>query len=111
MLAVSAERTRMHSRPSRNTSTAMSSVAETREEFGVVGSGLPEAVTPCQTKTAATASAERARSTGIPRQGLRTLFAGVAKIVAGVGEMLFTLTLMTSRPRLTKTQYNSDSCS
>ena len=82
----------------------MSSVAETLLAFGDVGSGFPAAVTACHTSTAATARAERIKSTGKARIGVRTVFAGGANIAAGLGEMLFTLTLLTSRLRLTKMQ-------
>src|SRR5476651_720220 len=104
MLAVSAERTRMHSSPSRNTRTAMSSVAETRLELAAIGSGLPAAVIPCQTSTAATASAESPRKTGSARHGLLPDGTGDGSIPVGADEMLFTLTLMTWRLRLIKTQ-------
>jgi hypothetical protein len=58
----------------------------------------------CHTRTAATASADRPRRTGIPLHDFRTVLAGGANIAVGAGEMLFTLTLMTSRPYLTKMQ-------
>ena len=54
MLAVIAARTRMHSRPSRNTRTPMSRKATVGLVFGCVGSGAPLAVTPCHMITAAT---------------------------------------------------------
>src|SRR5438477_12774113 len=54
MLAVIAARTRMHSRPSRNTRTPMSRKATVGLVFGCVGSGVPLAVTPCHMITAAT---------------------------------------------------------
>ena len=57
MLAVMAESTRIHSKPSRNTSTAMLSSAAVGLVFGAVGSGLPPDVMPCQTNTPATMSA------------------------------------------------------
>src|SRR5436190_19187282 len=54
MLAVIAARTRMHSRPSRNTRTPMSRKATVGLVFGWVGSGAPLAATPCHMITAAT---------------------------------------------------------
>src|ERR1700691_3539506 len=106
MLAVKAERTRIVSRPSRNTSTAMSRVAEVRLEFGVSGSGFPAAVTPCQIRTAAIASAESPRNTGNAlhsrRTGARSLTVGGANTGAGGEGMVFTLTLMTLRFHLTR---------
>src|ERR1035438_9024597 len=104
MLAVSAERTRMHSRPSRNTRTAMSSVAAVRLVLGVNGWGAPPAVIACQTRTAAIARRDNVRNTGHPRHAGRSVRAGGAQISAGTNEMLLTLTLMTSRLYLTKMQ-------
>src|ERR1700677_2896160 len=106
MLAVRAESTRIVSSPSRKTRTAMSRVAAVLLEFGVSGSGFPAAATPCQTRTAATASAESPRKTGIAPQSRRRAGAGGANTWEGAEGMLFTLTLMTSRPRLTKKQNN-----
>src|SRR3984893_2714071 len=61
MLAVIAERTRMHSSPSRKTSTAMSSMATVLLVCGCVGSGEPWAVTPCQINTPVTIAAATKR--------------------------------------------------
>src|SRR5271163_1953139 len=106
MLAVRAERTRMHSRPSRNTRTAMSSVAEAELVRGAVGSGFPEAVNPCQTMIAATARSEIVRTTGHPRHEWRTFCTGGANIPEDGVDILLTLKPMTSRLYLTKTQKN-----
>src|SRR5436190_2968961 len=54
MVAVIAARTRMHSKPSRKTSTPMSSAAALRPRCGARGSGLPAWLNACQIKTAAT---------------------------------------------------------
>src|SRR5271165_5881728 len=61
MLAVSAESTRMHSKPSRKTSTEMSRTATVLLVCGCVGSGAPLAVIPCQTSTPRTIAAARKR--------------------------------------------------
>ncbi len=71
MLAVIAASTRMHSRPSRKTSTPMSRNATVGLVLGRSGSGAPCSVTPCQTRIATTAraAAQRlaARITGVRR--------------------------------------------
>src|SRR5271168_2771971 len=97
MLAVNAERTRMHSRPSRKTRTAMSSVADAALVRGRVGSGLPAAVIPCQTMTAATASRHSVRANVQPRHDWRAFCTGGAKTPAEGDGMLLTLKAMTSR--------------
>src|SRR5579859_957132 len=51
MLAVIAESTRIHSNPSRRTSTPVSTIAAAGVRCDAVGSGFPDAVTPCQTRT------------------------------------------------------------
>ena len=57
MLAVIAESTRMHSSPSRKTSTAISRTATVLLVCGWVGSGAPFAVTACQINTPSTTAA------------------------------------------------------
>src|SRR5450755_3783822 len=71
MLAVMAEMTRMHSSPSRKTSTPISRMATPDDVCDSVGSGAPEATTPCQTSTAATispATINKIRSTVRPTE-------------------------------------------
>jgi hypothetical protein len=106
MLAVRAERTRMHSSPSRNTRTAISKVAEAVLVLGAVGSGLPEAVTPCQTMIAATAKREIVNTTGHPSHDWRAFCTGGTNIPGDGVDMLLTFKPMTSRLYLTKTQKN-----
>ena len=64
MLAVTAANTRMHSSPSRKTSTPISRNATVALVFGRIGSGAPCSVRPCQMSTPATAAAatERVRA-------------------------------------------------
>src|ERR1700722_4684932 len=57
MPAVIAASTKMHSSPSRNTSTPMSRIATVGLVWGVVGSGLPCAVMPCHTRMPTTRDA------------------------------------------------------
>ena len=82
----------------------MSRVADVRLEFAARGSGFPAAVTPCQTRTAATARAERPRNRGRALHSRRCRAAGGANTWAGAEGMVFTLTLMTLRFRLTRKQ-------
>ena len=54
MLAVTAVRTRIHSKPSRKTSTPMSSAATLKPKCGTRGSGLPAWLIACQIMMAVT---------------------------------------------------------
>ncbi len=62
-LAVMAASTRMHSRPSRKTSTPMSMMATVALAWGAVGSGLPPATRLAQTAAAASTTRAAASST------------------------------------------------
>src|SRR5271170_5491292 len=66
MLAVMAESTRMHSKPSRKTSTPMFRMAAVELVPGFVGSGAPCAAMPCQSRTATTSEAPKAMAVLTP---------------------------------------------
>src|ERR1035437_7868214 len=84
MPAVIAASTKMHSSPSRNTSTPMSRSATVGLVWGIVGSGLPCAVTLCHTNIPTT------RDTAIARMTLnagRMALGFVPKATTGCEEM------------------------
>src|SRR5579862_4783611 len=68
MLAVMAESTKTHSKPSRKTRTAMSRTATVELVRGAVGSGAPAAVSPCQTSRPITRAAATNRADRNPRR-------------------------------------------
>src|ERR1017187_9647863 len=84
MPAVIAASTKMHSSPSRNTSTPMSRSATVGLVCGIIGSGLPCAATPCHTKIPTTSDAAIANMT---LNAGRMALGFVPKARAGCDEM------------------------
>ena len=68
MVAVIAAKTRMHSKPSRKTSTLMSSVAALKPMCGARGSGFPAWLNACQIMRART---DRAATDRAAREAIR----------------------------------------
>src|SRR5580704_12735150 len=88
MVAVIAARTRTHSKPSRKTSTPMSSAAALKPKCGARGSGLPAWLNACQVKTVATVRPATDKAT---REAIRD--AGFVPLVSLCCE--FRVTLLT----------------